>query len=71
MHIVFSGKGTGWVTKHVDIQFLKRLLRHKTADARQNAGHTVGKGRIVYTFSGCPAFVFRLHDDLTGFAVYQ
>ena len=31
----------------------------------------VGKGRVVYTFSGCPAFVFRLHDDLAGFAAYQ
>ena len=31
----------------------------------------VGKVRVVYTFSGCPVFVFRLHDDLAGFAVYQ
>ena len=31
----------------------------------------VGKGRVVYTFSGCLAFVFWLHDDLAAFADYQ
>ena len=33
--------------------------------------YTVGKGRVIYTFSGCLAFVFWLHDDLAAFADYQ
>jgi len=31
----------------------------------------VGKRRVVYTFSGCPAFVFRLHDGYADFATSQ
>ena len=61
----------------IDWQPIEQYLnRQRTRYLRDHRGRPaypllVGKGRVVYTFSGCPAFVFWLHDGLAAFTDYQ